>query len=913
MHTYHSNGSRLSTCVILICYLLMGTHHCVTPPKKDSCLVKDGKADCSHLRLSAIPANLPSNISSLDMSHNRMVRIPPESLKQYPGLLHLNMGYNSVTKLNEPFCLVLPLLQTLNMVRNEVHLLKETDLSNCTSLTWLSLASNRLKIKGEPFSALKSLEFLDISNNNLQSAKLGSQPQMPSLLNLNLAFSVFTTLKKDDFTFLRLSPFLQVLNLSSVPLKSLEPGCFKPIAGLHAVIMDGSNIGSPVISQLCSELGETSVQSLSLRKMKLVTLKNTTLSGLQKTNLTFLDLSQNDMTKVEDGSFQWLSKLEILKLSDNNFKHLNKFTFRGLKSLKKLQLTKALVKTRSTPIVDDFTFQPLGALESLILQRTAVWEITEHTFTGLVSLQELDMSWSSYASLRIITNKTFVSLAGSPLRTLNLTGTAITRINPGSFSHLRNLTVLLLDFNFIQQTFTGSEFEGLTRVEEMHMSNNHWKVKVSSTSFLHVPNLRVLTLGKSLNNSAVNLDVDPSPFKPLTNLTFLDLSNNNIANFRENLLEGLINLEVLKLQHNNLARLWKSANPGGPVLFLKGAQNLVTLQLDSNGLDEIPRGALRGLRNLSKLYLANNLLNSLKDSIFDDLVALQVLSLQKNLITTVKPEVFKAPTSNLSVLLMDKNPFDCTCESIQWFVTWLNETNLTAVPDLSDQYMCNTPLAYFNHSIMTFDTYPCKDMVPFQALYIFSSTAVLLLMATAFLVRFQGWRIQFYWNILISRTLGFTNRDGSREFQYDAYIIHAEDDTHWVERVIVPLENNNCSFYLESRDALPGMPQLQNIVDNMRESRKILFVVSEHLLNDPMCRRFTAHHALHQVIEESRDSVVLVFLQDVHDFKLSSSLFLRRGMLRSRCILEWPGHKERLQAFHQKLLIALGLTNQFRM
>lgn len=77
--------------------------------------------------------------------------------------------------------------------------------------------------------------------------------------------------------------------------------------------------------------------------------------------------------------------------------------------------------------------------------------------------------------------------------------------------------------------------------------------------------------------------------------------------------------------------------------------------------------------------------------------------------------------------------------------------------------------------------------------------------------------------------------------------------------------------------------------------------------------RFTAHHALHQVIEESRDSVVLVFLQDVHDFKLSSSLFLRRGMLRSRCILEWPGHKERLQAFHQKLLIALGLTNQFRM
>ncbi len=76
--------------------------------------------------------------------------------------------------------------------------------------------------------------------------------------------------------------------------------------------------------------------------------------------------------------------------------------------------------------------------------------------------------------------------------------------------------------------------------------------------------------------------------------------------------------------------------------------------------------------------------------------------------------------------------------------------------------------------------------------------------------------------------------------------------------------------------------------------------------------RFKAHHALHQVIEASRDSVVLVFLQDVHDYRLSRSLFLRRGMLRPCCILDWPVHKERVLAFHQKLLIALGMTNRFQ-
>lgn len=622
-------------------------------------------------------------------------------------------------------------------------------------------------------------------------------------------------------------------------LLQLEPGCFKPVSNLRTLIMDGSKMGTLLIAKLCLELSGTAIDALSLQNMQLVTLTGTAFRGLLKTNLTFLDLSHNGLGKIENGSFQWLPRLQSLILENNSIKHLTNKTFQGLNSLKKLVLTRALIKshTSATPIIDDFSFQPLSALESLILQHTAVRDLTEYTFTGLTSLKELDMSWSPYTSLKIINNKTLVSLAGSPLRKLNLTGTAITQINPGSFSVLRNLTTLLLDYNFIKQTLTGKEFEGLNHVQEIYMSNNHQTIQLSTMAFAHVPNLRVLTLGRSLQVTA--LDLDPSPFSVLPNLTYLDLSNNNIANIRENMLEGLVNLMVLKLQHNNLARLWKSANLGGPVLFLKGAPNLKTLLMDNNGLDEIPLKALRGLSELRELSLGNNLLNNLKDSIFDDLNSLHVLFLQKNLITTVTPEVFKTPMSNLSMLVMGKNPFDCTCESILWFATWLNNTNTTNVPDLGKEYMCNTPLAYFNHSIMDFDTLSCKDMTPFQALYILSSTAVIMLMVTSLLVRFHGWRFQFYWNILINSTLGFsdaTSEEG-REFEYDAYIIHAEEDSSWVERRMVPLENELCKFCLEDRDSVPGMSHLESIVDNMRKSRKILFVVTESLLRDPLCRR----------------------------------------------------------------------------
>ncbi|KAM4751372.1 toll-like receptor 3 isoform 2-T2 [Anableps anableps] len=831
----HVAESCIPTWVILVCIFIVSPYYCTASLKKATCSVQDGKADCSHLSLSSVPQDLPSNITSLDMSHNRMTAALPESLKRYTGLLHLNIGYNSIKNLDEGLCRNLPQLQALNLMHNEVHLLKKEDFNYCTKLTWLNMASNRLKLQGEPFSLLKSLKYLDVSMNNLKSAMLGSQPQLPSLETLELKHNDFITLKSEDFTFLKDSP-LQVLNLiSSVSLEKLEPGCFKPIPHLRKLFLDGSSKGFMFISNLCSELSGTAIGAMSLRNIGLRNLANTTFSGLKETNLTLLDLSGNSIDKIEDGSFQWLSKVQTLNLTGNDIKHLTRGTFQGLKMLKNLQLAKKSQKSSSL-VIDNFSFKPLSNLESLMLQYTVFVTITENTFKGLMSLTELDLSWSKLHKDGKFTSKIFVSLAESPLRKLNLEGNSLVKIEPGSFSCLKNLSILLLDHNFIRQMFIGKEFEGLAQLQELHIGNNVQDISLTPETFVNVTDLRVLTLGKSLK--AETLNQDSSPFRPLSNLTVLDLSNNNIANIRENMLEGLENLRVLKLQHNNLVRLWKVANPGGPVLFLKHTQRLVSFEMDFNGMDEIPVEAFRNLTHLRELNFSNNLLNNFRDSVFDDLTSLKVLRLEKNFITSVRPEVFRTPMSNLSVLVMGKNPFDCTCESILWFVTWLNNTN-ASVPGLRDQYICNTPRLYFNHSIMDFDPLSCKDMAPFHVLYILTSTAVLMLTLSALIYRFHGWRIQFYWNILINRTLGFSDAkvEEGREFEYDAYVIHAEEDTRWVERRMVPLENETCRFCLEDRDSVIGMFQADSIVNNMRKSRKILFVVTESLLNDPWCRR----------------------------------------------------------------------------
>ncbi|XP_056135794.1 toll-like receptor 3 [Lampris incognitus] len=897
-----------------VSYLMSGVHYCMASQKgRSACLIQHDKADCSHLSLKTIPPDLPRNITSLDMSHNRLGKLPAASLAPYQGLLHLDVNHNSITRLEEGLCQTLALLQSLNVEHNEVFLLKERDLSHCTNITWLNLASNRLKLEGEPFTALKSLLFLDVSHNKLVSAALGTRPQLPNLVALILSRNDISTLNKDDFSFLSGSSDLRILNLSYLHLKTITAGCFKSIARIQNLTMDGCNLSPQITFALSSELSGTAIKTLSLRKNMLSKVTNITFRGLEKTNLTFLDLSNSSISKIEGDSFQWLDSLETLFLEDNNIRALTKSTFQGLSSLKKLNLrhiSRGNKHASSSLAIEDFSFKPLSTLESLVLEHNTIQGITEHTFVGLTGLHDLDMGWSVCTTLKNLDNNTFVSLAASPLRKLNLTGTAISRIGPGAFNMFRNLTALYLGFNFIGQFLTGQEFQGLVQVQEIYLSNNRQTITLTPTSFIHVPNLRTLMLAKALTS---NLYLDTSPFSHLSKLTFVDLSNNNIANINKNVFEGLADLSVLKLQHNNLARLWKSANPDGPVLFLKGLRSLAILYMDYNGLDEIPVGAFSGLGNLRELNLGNNLLNSLKDTVFDGLPSLQVLHLQKNLITAVRPEVFMSPMRNLSMLFMDRNPFDCTCESILWFVTWLNKTN-ASVPYLRDIYKCNTPLAYFNHTIMDFDPLSCKDLSPFQALFILSSTAVISLIMTALLVRFHGWRIHFYWNILINRTLGFSDAkvNEGREFEYDAYVIHAEEDIKWVEKSLLPLENEKCAFCLEDRDSLPGMSRLESIVGNIRRSRKVLFVVTECLLNDHWCRRFKAHHVLHQVIEASRDSVLLVFLQDVQDYKLSCSLYLRRGMLRSRCILHWPVHKERVALFHQKLCIALGMTNRLQ-
>ncbi|KAM5264063.1 toll-like receptor 3 [Ctenodactylus gundi] len=881
---------------------------CVSCTNK--CTVSHGVADCSHLKLTQVPEDLPTNITVLNLTHNQLRRLPPANFTRYSQLTILDGGFNTISKFEPELCQKLPLLKVLNLQHNELSKLSDKTFVFCMNLTELHLMSNSIqKIQSNPFKNQKNLIKLDLSHNDLSSTKLGTQLQLENLQELLLSKNKIGVLRREELDFLG-SSSLHKLDLSSNPIKEFSLGCFHAIGKLIGLFLNNVPLGPSLTEKLCLELSNTSVQNLSLSRSQLGRTSNTTFRGLKQTNLTMFDLSNNNLNTIANDSFVWLPHLKHLFLENNDIAHLSSRSFYGLSNLRYLNLkqsfTKQSISFASFPKIDDFSFQWLKSLECLNMDNNNIPGIKSNMFTGLLSLQYLSLS-NCFTNLRTLTNETFLSLAHSPLQVLNLTKNKISKIESGAFSWLGYLKVLDLGVNEISQELTGQEWRGLENIFEIYLSYNKY-LQLTSNSFALVPSLQQLMLRRVALKS---VDSSPSPFHCLPNLTTLDLSNNNIANVNEDVLEGVEKLEILNLQHNNLARLWKRANPGGPVHFLKGLFHLHILNLESNGFDEIPAEVFKDLAKLKSLNLGLNNLNVLPPPVFDNQMSLKSLVLQKNLITSVEKDVFGPAFQNLTDLDMRFNPFDCTCESIAWFVNWINKSH-TNISELSSHYLCNTPPQYHGFSVMLFDPSPCKDSAPFELLFMISASLVLTFIFIVLLIHFEGWRISFYWNVLAHRVLGFKEIDRQPEqFEYTAYIIHAYKDRDWVWETFSPMEEKDQSlrFCLEERDFEAGMLGLEAIVNSIKRSRKIIFVITQHLLKDPLCKRFKVHHAVQQAIEQNLDSIILIFLEEIPDYKLNHALCLRRGMFKSHCILDWPVQKDRTHAFYHKLQVTLGSRN----
>ncbi|XP_068940533.1 osteomodulin [Petaurus breviceps papuanus] len=181
---------------------------------------------------------------------------------------------------------------------------------------------------------------------------------------------------------------------------------------------------------------------------------------------------------------------------------------------------------------------------------------------------------------------------------------------------------LYLQFNDIEAV-TAHAFANASNLREINLSHNKIKSdKIEHGVFVKLPHLLQLHLDHN--------DLEDFPFPLPNSLERLLLGNNAISRVEANAMEGLINLTMLDLCHNQLRDSLLEEN-------LSQMGKLTQLNLCSNRLESMPAGLPSSLMHLS---LENNSISLIPDNYFKKFPKLLALRISYNNLKEIPYDIF---------------------------------------------------------------------------------------------------------------------------------------------------------------------------------------------------------------------------------------------------------------------------------
>lgn len=185
------------------------------------------------------------------------------------------------------------------------------------------------------------------------------------------------------------------------------------------------------------------------------------------TNLVVLDLSYNAIQSLDinSGGRHANSKMETLLLKNNNISEIKANSFSGMVSLHKLDLSFNQIQ-----VLNASMFQSLKSLITLDLSHNTLHTISERVFSGLVNLQYLNISSNSISHLSPTIFKSVPNLIH-----LNVSFTKLTKLYDDQFNSLNKL--LSLDISNCEiEEFDQNAFRGLANLTVLDFQQNYLKV-----------------------------------------------------------------------------------------------------------------------------------------------------------------------------------------------------------------------------------------------------------------------------------------------------------------------------------------------------------------------------------------------------------------------------------------------------
>ncbi|XP_054290558.1 leucine-rich repeats and immunoglobulin-like domains protein 3 [Macrosteles quadrilineatus] len=309
--------------------------------------------------LTIIPINHTlRSLTKLVVAHNRLVESSLKVLEKLPNLQELDLKSNLLSHLNVGLAPNSTHLRVLNLNNNKISLMEKGSLDPLSKLTDLNLARNNLRnLNKEVFKNLTALKALDLSRNRFFKVEGLSFNGLKALTTLKMKFS---------------------------SIQTLEDGAFFGLDTLTTLYLDSNSISEVTKGWL---FGLNSLQLLSLSSNKIQSIDSVWefCSQLQE-----LDISNNLLRSIENNTLQYLSKLQTLNLNHNQISYIAEGAFNHTPSLIQLNLSSNKISWTIEDMLGPFV--GLKVLTKLNLADNAITSVSEQALVGLDNLEYLDLS-----------------------------------------------------------------------------------------------------------------------------------------------------------------------------------------------------------------------------------------------------------------------------------------------------------------------------------------------------------------------------------------------------------------------------------------------------------------------------------------------------------------------------------------
>lgn len=327
------------------------------------------------------------------------------------------------------------------------------------------------------------------------------------------------------------------------------------------------------------------LEYLDLSGNLLTTLNHATFAGLQ-TTLIGLKISQNLINNIGDGSLNFES-LQVLDLSVNQLNRLERDVFNLMPALEVLNISHnphlttlpvSIVHKNLELKIIDLSFCNIQTLSANFFSRSSkvthinisnngISDVPEAAFANLRDLTLLDLSNNRINNIR---SAAFVNVMN--IKHLNLKGNELTSFKGEHFNTGTSLETLDLSDNLISYLFPSSfrihprlkqinlasnklyffpadVIANLQFLECIDLSRNELKT-IDELDFARLPKLRSLLISNNQINS-----ISEMAFHNSTQLQILDFSSNKLDRLGERTFEGLVRIDLLNLKNNSFSEL----------------------------------------------------------------------------------------------------------------------------------------------------------------------------------------------------------------------------------------------------------------------------------------------------------------------------------------------------------------------